>query len=204
MVVNSKQGGFTPILILIIVVILAIGGGAYFLGKQSITLTPRESMNTVLPSPTSLDETASWKTYTNSRYKFSIQYPLTYSLADTTGGGSMVVISNAGIPEKPTLIIEKFMGGHGINVITGEIKVVLSNNQLKINKITKISDEEYKKLVNNTEDEMARINDGHQDFMSNMIEKDGDEFIFYLRYEGPNQSIEDELFKILSTFKFTQ
>jgi hypothetical protein len=47
------------------------------LGKPTQT-APSNSPSTVTPMPTPMDETANWKTYTNQKNGFSIQYPKEY------------------------------------------------------------------------------------------------------------------------------
>ncbi len=82
------QKGFTPILILIGVLLIAgVAGGAFYLGRVS---TPKlESQNPVFtsqssPTPTALhiDETVGWKTYTDEVQKFAIKYPSNYIRQD--------------------------------------------------------------------------------------------------------------------------
>lgn len=73
----NMQKGFAGILILIVVLVVAVGAGAYYWGTQksggimpsSQTSAPSAS---TIPTP---DETANWKTYTNTKYKFSIKAP---------------------------------------------------------------------------------------------------------------------------------
>ena len=83
-----NQKGFANIvLIVIIVAIIAVGGYFAFVKKSepvvqqtptptsSLTPTPTP-VKTATPSPTPSPVVKSgWKTYTNSKYKFSIQYP---------------------------------------------------------------------------------------------------------------------------------
>lgn len=67
------QKGFAGIFVLIVVVIAALGG-AYYLGTQKASL-PGIKQSTVSPSPSPFDETANWKTYANEKFGYSIKYP---------------------------------------------------------------------------------------------------------------------------------
>ena len=77
------QKGFGVIYILIGVLILAVAAGAYYLGRSTSskpssnpTVTYQTPQPTPIPTSSSTpDETADWKTYTNSRYSFSIKHP---------------------------------------------------------------------------------------------------------------------------------
>lgn len=69
------QKGQAQVLILAgIVILLAVAGGIFYLGRitapklQNITTSPT-------PQPSPVDETANWKTYTNTKYGYSLKYP---------------------------------------------------------------------------------------------------------------------------------
>lgn len=76
------QRGFSPILILVgILIIVAVTGGAFYFGRQ--TTKPQFISNPeVSPSPA---ETANWKTYTSS-FGYSFKYPSELNL---TSGSSV-------------------------------------------------------------------------------------------------------------------
>lgn len=84
---QCKQKGFAPILILVgILIIAAVAGGAYFLGKQATPKTSQslQPITTSQPSPipdeiaSSDPSVANWRTYTNIKYGFSFKYPDEY------------------------------------------------------------------------------------------------------------------------------
>jgi len=67
--VRKNKSGFAPILIVILIVAVAIGG--YLLWTQNRLSFPQP---TPLPAPT-LNPTADWKTYTNTNFNYSVKYP---------------------------------------------------------------------------------------------------------------------------------
>ena len=82
---NNQKGFSNTVLIGIIVAIVAVGGYFVFSKKSepiaqqttpppaiTQTLTPQQ------PSPTPINETASWKTYKNDTYSFEVKYPPDY------------------------------------------------------------------------------------------------------------------------------
>lgn len=72
--------------VLIVVVVLVLGGiGGYLLGTK-VSLTP---MPTIVPKAinnyplaTTSDETAGWKTYTNTKYSYSVKYPANFEVKE--------------------------------------------------------------------------------------------------------------------------
>lgn len=102
----SRQNGFAPILIILVVLaVIGIAGGAYYLGMSKSAISqdrlaeqnPNVSNSAKLnptnkPSPTTdptdTSETANWRTYTSEKLEnlsyevFSIKYPSTWSIRE--------------------------------------------------------------------------------------------------------------------------
>lgn len=74
------------IIVLGIMFVLMIGIGSYVLGtrkNQTAIQNPQPISSPTQPSPTTApDETANWKTYTNSKYKYTINYPPSHPTDD--------------------------------------------------------------------------------------------------------------------------
>jgi hypothetical protein len=115
--------------ILVIFLLIGLPIGAYFLGQQqgqaiktarlakdmnSVNITPPAPTATPTPTPILAPiatnsgtlvatNTATWNTYTNAKYAYSIQYPDNWNsqLAEKTGSAfaSSVVLNNSGSPE---------------------------------------------------------------------------------------------------------
>lgn len=70
---DRAQSGIVGIFVLILVLVIAVAGGAYYLGRVSTKLQPTKTQQPaqVTPSP---DPTANWKVYT-SNFGFSFKYP---------------------------------------------------------------------------------------------------------------------------------
>lgn len=97
-----NQKGFSIVLILIGIIIVAAGliGGVYYLG--TLKNTKPQSQNSVvtsqtLPSPTP-DETTNWKTYISIKGDFTMKYPsnfYTSKVAVYEGGGDEIYIADS-------------------------------------------------------------------------------------------------------------
>lgn len=85
-----SQRGFVPIFILIGVVIITVLFGAYFSGKLPIKPSITQTQVSVTPTaqPARLDETANWKTYTDTENRFTLKYPLEWSVEENTNSNS--------------------------------------------------------------------------------------------------------------------
>lgn len=107
---RGEQAGFTPILVLVgILVLITVTGGAFYLGNSlqkpiqsqnpvstsaipnpspvAISQTPQPT-HSPLPTQTAIptNETANWKTYTNTKLGFSFKYPPEASVTESKPG----------------------------------------------------------------------------------------------------------------------
>lgn len=112
-------------IILVIVIVFAVGTIGYFsfikkpapIAQQ--TPTPAQTNNSVSSTPTQKDETANWKTYQNSKYSFSLKYPSTWILEESSQSAtdSTGVIVWFRSPETAQLVKEqKIHPGHSVNL----------------------------------------------------------------------------------------
>lgn len=87
------QKGFVQFIILGVVVLAVVAAGAFYLGRTTqkptspqnpvVSETPNPSpTSSASPTPTGIDETANWKTYTNTKEGYSIKYPLSWYARD--------------------------------------------------------------------------------------------------------------------------
>ncbi len=77
----------TLILLGILGAVLALFIGGYYFGMrqyQSATQAVPTVAQIAKPTPTPADPTSDWKTYTNTKYAFSIKYPSTWKLKEKT------------------------------------------------------------------------------------------------------------------------
>lgn len=68
-----RQKGIIGILVLVFVLVIAIAGGAYYLGRVSTKLQPTKTQqpSQIISSP---DPTTNWKTYINKEKNYSLRY----------------------------------------------------------------------------------------------------------------------------------
>ena len=92
----NKQKGLAPILIIILIAVMAVGGYLLYQKQIKPVAVPQFSPSPVVspvisPIASSSADTANWKTYTNSKYGFTLKYPQNLSVKET----SNIIIFNA-------------------------------------------------------------------------------------------------------------
>lgn len=188
--------------VLIIVVILAVFLGGYYLGQQRIKPTPTPPQPIITPSPSPSDETANWKTYTSTRYNFTFRYPIQAKIEEPEG---MVGLSVWG----PTQVKDTdFYDGISLRFSSGS----LESKSLKffVEEKVKQSKENAEIIVNPTE-----IKVGNLTGYTYRVRGLGEHTYIYLtpRYntyleiinstvDPGNRGYQETVNQILSTFKF--
>lgn len=124
-----NQKGFFPIMIGMIILLIVVAGGAYYLGTQNSksnlpstsqsnqpTVSPTENSqyppSTITPSPTS-GTMVNWKSYISTKAKYSFKYPPEWPLVS--------------VPESPqcTVCIETFVFSPAYNPNSGDTNIAV-------------------------------------------------------------------------------
>lgn len=112
------MSNFMKIAISIFVTIIVVGGGVYYfmnrqatddkaglqtqidsLNKQVTDLKTTTTSTATTTIPVATDETASWKTYTNSTYGFSVKYPADWTTKEAGGSNYDKSVVSLASPE---------------------------------------------------------------------------------------------------------
>lgn len=203
------EKGQTVLWIMVGVLIIAgIAGGAYYLGKST---TPKSSPAPVVtspaatqrgeqtsqsspikdasPAPTGAGETANWKTYTDNIDNFTVRYPqswtvnrfrnqIIFATTDQPGGRIELTINN-----ENDISIEPFKKLQNTANNTISVKEIVINS-LSVSEVHHISC-----ITNN-------------DCITVVLKSGGKIFAFSPWIESERYSDLDIIYKILSTFKF--
>lgn len=181
------------IIIIVAVVIIVFGGifgYQYFAMKNNQSQIQSEQQNQNQQQKTEnqetnnvqpINQTASWKTYTNNTYKYQINYIPTATIEETMGGGVKIKYQNGSIE-----ICSKLIGACGnFPGVGSEAK--------RVSKQIIIDGRNYNiagYILDNNE--LLGL-----DLSNNMYS--------YINISGvQNLDIESKMFEILSTFKFTK
>ncbi len=83
-----------PIILFVLVLLILVGSGGVFLGKQMARPTAI-SMPAVASPSVSVDQTADWATHSSTEYGFEIKYPPYYTKSGGMGVGDTLLVSFA-------------------------------------------------------------------------------------------------------------
>ncbi len=179
--------------IIVAVLIVLVGAGSYVLGTKK-TPTPTENKVVAQPSPTPIDETTNWKTYSDQKYYYAIKYPNDWILKQTPSGG--ILISSADSTHDSSVFPKK-----------GAELIVWPNNNPPVTSFDFFVDSQHTINLNNLDATMYEVSGAgieNKGITVAIKQKDNNYLTIDFYYE---QSRKEELRKlfdqILSTFKFT-
>lgn len=82
---NAQNKGIVGIFVLILILVVAVAGGAYYLGKSSST-QPTSVVFQPSPTPSPSDEAVNWRTFASKNEGFTLHYPPDWTIEDTSSG----------------------------------------------------------------------------------------------------------------------
>ncbi len=207
-----RQKGFAPVIILVgLLIIFAVAGGVYYLGRSSSSKPVTNSVVTYQVSPTlqatvsaSPSETANWKIFTSENYGYSFKYPTNFWISSVTTGkkvtaetfvttisdapppaNTVAMMSITDVGQKPGEDLNSLVGGYMGNrtgYLIKQSKNVMINNYSAIYLETVASNKLFDIIF---------------------IETDPSNVVIIDIYKMKN-SLQPVINQILSTFKFTQ
>lgn len=138
----TNQKGNPLVIMGVVLAIIIVGAGTYYLGVNKDKSSTNVNNQQIQASPTtqstptglqtsSTDETANWKTYTNTQQSFTIKYPNGVEIEEENGGGVLLIL--LGPTQK-----------RGAGFYDG-IFLRFKSNSLKDKNINQVADEELQK-----------------------------------------------------------
>ncbi len=205
-ILEPKKNNIVPIVIIIVIVAITAGVIGFLLAKKTQAPATEPAAQTsevktasdvqkpvVQPAETtqSVDETASWKTYTNAKYGFEFKYPADLiTKEDLSGTVFGVSFSDKNGMKNDQIAINQYKASElpSINSLIQQIK----KDRLALSEPSEylVSGIKGLQIIENAPVPQYKV----------FIEKDSFTYIFSIANESPRLS---EFNKILSTFKFT-
>ncbi len=117
-----NQKGFTNV-VLVLVIFLVVGVIGYFAFVKKSAPTAQQTptpvqTETVSPTPIPEDGTVNWKTYSNSKYNFSLKYPDGWAIEESSRADTIGRVISLRSPEIAQLLQErKIDSGYSYNLI---------------------------------------------------------------------------------------
>lgn len=214
----SNQKGLAPILIVLLIAVLGVGG--YFVytslrgGVADVAISPSgiPAITTVPTSSSNPDETANWKTYTDTKQKFSIKYPPAWTVFPNIVGGIIpgfdgTIINSANkLEPHGEILAEEGQAGISINVVgTDKLtnETLLNYHKRKFSSPDK-GGNDYTETTLNTIPAIKHVRTTTEPDSGQIIYLVSNrEWVYWLNVSVHNTSYQKIVDQILSTFKFT-
>lgn len=231
---DNKPSALVPIFLSALISALVFGGGAYYLGftqgkkeathttstaepTTTATLVPATSLPSASLTP---DEIAKWKTYTNSKYSYSVKYPTDWKLNTTQLQDARIVepkeVSDDDVPQILGAISFEVTEGNTTTRKYAEwdveryIKFVESGGKTEGEEFEPAIVERYGSAkLDGIDGQKVNLHHGAADHYGVMIKRDDKFYFVNLVTRGgelePNLKVyEKTLDAVISTFKFTK
>lgn len=210
-----KQNGFAPIIILILIALAVVGYFGYknFWPKPKTSgVTSLVSTPTAAPAATT-DPTVNWKTYTNTKYNFSIQYPKEWYIqatvqntdgagyANVTGKDDIIsIFLNKSSPVKPAINI-------GVQKLVGTLEQWVAKDQQTM-EISHNPDyqeiKQYEVSLNGIKTLVLEATRGDNHTKTYYFKSENENYFISIAEWNTVNVDKSNLDQILSTFKFTK
>ncbi|MBI2028101.1 MAG: hypothetical protein HYT07_00695 [Candidatus Levybacteria bacterium] len=185
---------------------IAIGVIGYLLGtKQNQTVVQNQQSSVVptlsQPSPTAIDETANWKTYTDDKYSFQFKYPSEWVIASKLdnaleGVARYIALTDPLLSESASLVFS----------------IQIKPNSSYSNELTKTkadigASEEHNIVISGIDGKKystvgEATGPGPDKLSSYVLPLNGGSFLITIAPEQENKNYTATIDQILSTFKF--
>ncbi|MFH0863746.1 MAG: hypothetical protein V1858_01470 [Candidatus Gottesmanbacteria bacterium] len=188
-------------------IVISSLGTFLFIKSQTTQKPSLQEISIVSPTPTALDETANWKTYTNNKYSFSFKYPNGFLLEETTGSDNknLLNVSITKLDSNNKTDLEYPTMGWGLAKTSLTPEEWIKNKNMCPNFSDKPSCTPIKSGFVKESIEVEQINRQYTG-LDTFINKNGVLFDFNMSARKPNsnfsQEERDTYNQILSTFKF--
>lgn len=197
-----RQKGFIPVLLIIGILIIVVLGGIYYFNTSNISKSQDQTANSDLTE-------ADWKTYTNTKYSYSLKYPdKWYVISPGSDGAESINIQNyseADVTQQEKQRVELSPGRLNIAIGIYEENITSSISLLDWLKVNGHYESALIGIPDTTEyiiisgKSILKLNYQNAAYY---IFSNGKN-VFY-SYYAPNNSLLKNIFdQILSTFKFT-
>lgn len=123
----NNQKGFFPIILGVSILLIVVGGGAYYLGTQNSgkTTQPQNSnaqsatnptSSPVVTQPSQVDKTSGWESYISVKHGYEIKYPnFLVHEAETYQGIGGEVTTDSWLPQTKNYSISVYSYQEGVN-----------------------------------------------------------------------------------------
>lgn len=204
-----KQKGFLLPIIGVVLLLIIVGAGAYYLGisKPSNNPTPENATSTLSAQPTSApnDETEKWNTYKNPEGYFTVKYPSTFLSKENKPGPNSACETELILADEASGFSTEYQGDITIDVcqVLKEFYPKAAFSNIEGGEAESITVDGVKGYKKTGEVDLAKL--GSKVKVTRVaLYSNNKQYTLDLRYIPGHPDLESIFKKILSSFKFNQ